>query len=327
MKLGMLGWIVGLSLLWVSGAAQGKAFLRFTGGPSGGTFQYFANGISARLSKQDPDLKVSPQASAGSTENLRRVNNKRAHFGVVHQGDLYLGRRGKLHKDSRKYDKVYALGVLYRSAAQLVASTSSGIKSLKDLPGKKVGIGGPGSGAAATAERFLVKVGLWDKIDHQFLGYSGAARAIKDGHLDAMWVVSGYPTRAVIELSASTAITMIPLLDAVKAHKFRDAYPFYHETSLPETTYEKWPHPYETFVDSTVWVAGAHTSMDHVYQSLKDIYSKEGLAYMVNLNRAASSMSVATAIQGVIVPLHPGAVKFWTEKGLKIPKNLMPNKS
>ncbi len=88
--------IVFLSILFYGQAVSAKEFLRFTGGPGGGTFQYFSNGIALRLSKNVDGLRVSTQSSKGSVQNIRKVENGRADFGIAYSGDLYLARNGKL---------------------------------------------------------------------------------------------------------------------------------------------------------------------------------------------------------------------------------------
>ena len=95
-----------------------KTRLAFSGGPEGGTFQYFSNGISTRLSKNLPDIEVSNMASAGSVENMRRINSGEADFGITYAGDLFLGRNGMLPKDRKKYENALAMSLsLWRSRA------------------------------------------------------------------------------------------------------------------------------------------------------------------------------------------------------------------
>ena len=86
--------IVVLLLICTTTVTIAKDFLKFSGGPSGGTFQYFSNGMAIRLSKKIPDLKVSNQASRGSVENIQKVDTKKADFGIAYSGDLYLAENG-----------------------------------------------------------------------------------------------------------------------------------------------------------------------------------------------------------------------------------------
>ena len=118
----------------------------FGGGPAGGTFQVVANAIQVyKPVKEMKEFTVKAQSSAGSVENLRKVDAGRMQFGVVYSGHVYLGANGKLKNDTAKYENVQAVAFLYGAPAQLVVKKGSGIKSTKDLAGKKVGVGNAGS--------------------------------------------------------------------------------------------------------------------------------------------------------------------------------------
>ena len=129
--------------------------LLFSGGPDGGTFQYFSAGISEYLSKELDGYKVLNEASAGSVENLRRLNKRESDFGITYSGDLYLGRNGRLSNHARQYRNVHAVAYLYGAPAHLVVLDDKRINSVSDLVGKKVAVGAVGSGAAASAQRFF----------------------------------------------------------------------------------------------------------------------------------------------------------------------------
>ncbi|PLX79594.1 MAG: C4-dicarboxylate ABC transporter substrate-binding protein, partial [Desulfuromonas sp.] len=181
-----------VTTLAIPGAAlAAKTRLGFSGGPEGGTFQYFSNGISSRLSKMIPNVEVSNMASAGSVENVRRINSGEADFGIAYSGDTYLARNGRLTNDTNTYPNVHAMAYLYGAPAHLIVLENSGIKTVSELAGKRVAVGSPGSGAAASAQRYFSALGLWDKMEVEFIGYSKAAAAIGDGLIDAMWVFAG----------------------------------------------------------------------------------------------------------------------------------------
>jgi len=299
-------------------AALAKDRLAFSGGPEGGTFQYFSNGIATRLSKNIDNLEVSNMASAGSLENLRRVNSGDADFGIVYSGDTYLGRIGKLTQDTREYKKVLAMAYLYGAPAHLIVKADSGINKVADLEGKRVAVGGPGSGAAGAAQRYFTTLGLWDKMKVEFLGYSKAASALGDNLIDAMWVFAGYPNSSVIQAAASNKIKLLNLVEAGEKAGFFEEYPFYTKLTIPANTYSGVDYDTASFQDSALWVAGEHVNPDIVYKALADIYSKEGLSYMVKVKSTAKAMSVEGGLNGIVTPVHPGAQKFWEEKGLTI---------
>ncbi len=300
-----------------AGLAQ-KTRLGFGGGPEGGTFQYFSNGIASRLSKMLKDVEVSNMASAGSVENLRRVNSGEIDFGISYSGDTYLARNGLLTNDTKKYPNVYAMAFLYGAPAHLVVLEGSGISQVSDLVGKRVAVGSPGSGAAASAQRYFSAIGLWDKMKIEFIGYSKAAAAIGDKLIDAMWVFAGYPNSSVIQAAASNKIKILSTWDAGEKGGAFTEYPFYAPLTIPAGTYSGVDYDVKSFQDSALWVAGKHVAPEHVYDALANIYTKEGLSYMVKVKSTAKSMSVKSALTGIVTPVHPGAQKFWKEQGLTL---------
>ena len=139
-----------------STSSLAKKRIVFGGGPAGGTFQVVANGIQVYKSvKAIEEFTVKAQSSAGSVENLRKVNKGKQQMGVVYSGHVYLGRNGLMKNDPKKYEDVLAVAWLYGAPAQMVVRADSGIKSVKDLVGKKVGVGNAGSGAFANCELFF----------------------------------------------------------------------------------------------------------------------------------------------------------------------------
>ncbi|MBE0617374.1 MAG: TAXI family TRAP transporter solute-binding subunit [Proteobacteria bacterium] len=299
--------------------AAAKKRLAYGGGPTGGTFQYFSNAIAIMLSKGIPDVEVSSEGTGGSSENLKRLNSGDVDFGIVYSGDLWLGSKGELPNDTKKYEKVRPMSYLYGAPAQLVALKDSGIKSPKELAGKKVAVGNAGSGAALSAQRYFEALGIWDKMEPQFLGYSAAASALGDKKIDAFWVLVGYPNASIIEASTTNDIILLDLNQAADEAKFFEKYPFYAKTKVPAGTYKGQDAEVNSFKDSALWCARQKLDDDIVYQSLKIVFSPEGLDDMVKAHKAAREMSIETGIDGIPLPLHPGAQKFWVEKGKAIP--------
>jgi TRAP transporter TAXI family solute receptor len=295
-----------------------KTRLGFGGGPEGGTFQYFSNGIASRLSKMLPDVEVSNMASAGSVENLRRVNSGEIDFGISYSGDTYLGRNGRLTNDTNVYPNVMAMAFLYGAPAHLIVLEKSGINAVADLAGKRIAVGGAGSGAAAAAQRYFSAIGLWDKMNIEYIGYSKAAAAIGDGLIDAMWVFAGFPNSSVIQAAASNKIKILSTWEAGEKGGAFEQYPFYAPLTIPKGTYSGVDYDVKSFQDSALWVAGKHVAPEHVYNALANIYTKEGLSYMVKVKSTAKSMSVQSALTGIVTPVHPGAQKFWKEQGLSL---------
>ena len=299
------------------GAAQAKERVVFSGGPAGGTFQVVANAIQVyKPIKASKDFRVRAQSSAGSVENLRKVNSGKAQMGVVYSGHVYLGRNGQMKNDTKKYEDVMAVAWLYGAPAQLVVRKDSGIKSTKDLIGKKVGVGNAGSGAFANCELFFTHLDVWDKIERNAMGYNDAAQAFGNNQLDAFWLFTAFPSGAVIMAAQTNDIDLIDLGKDATDSGFYEKYPYFSKISVPAGTYRGVDYESPSFQDSALWVANSKVSEDTVYNMLSIMYTEEGLAHMLQQKKTFKNMSLDTGTQGVVTPWHPGAVKFWKEKGM-----------
>lgn len=307
-----------LALLFIF-APNGMAAKRivFGGGPAGGTFQVVANSIQVfKPVKAIEEFKVKAQSSAGSVENLRKVDKGRSHFGVVYSGHVWLGRNGLMKNDTKKYENVLAVAYLYGAPAQLVVRANTGIKSTKDLVGKKVGVGNAGSGAFANCELFFSHLGIWDKIERNAMGYNDAAAAFGNNQLDAFWLFTAFPSGAVIMAAQTNKIALVNLDADAQASGFYDKYPYFAKLSVPSGTYRGVDYDAPSFQDSTLWVANSKLDDNIVYKMLSVIYTKEGLAHMVGQKKTFKEMSIESGVKGIVTPLHPGAEKFWREKGV-----------
>ena len=289
----------------------------FGGGPAGGTFQIVANAIQTYGPvKESEDYTVKAQSSAGSLENLRRINRGKMQFGVVYSGHVYLGREGQLKNDDRTYDDVLAVAYLYGAPAQLIVRQGSGIESVKDLVGKKVGVGNAGSGAFANCELFFTHVGIWDAVERNAMGYNDAAAAFGNRQLDAFWLFTAFPSGAVIMAAQTNDIDLVDLAADAEATGFFERYPYFSGLAVPAGTYRGVDHATPSFQDSALWVANADVPDDVVYDLLAKIYTDAGLAYMRQQKETFKEMGVENALKGIVTPLHPGAERFWAEQGL-----------
>jgi TRAP transporter TAXI family solute receptor len=218
------------AVLTITFAFSAESFAKkrviFGGGPAGGTFQVVANGIQVyKPIKAEEDFSVKAQTSAGSVENLRKTDAGRQQMSVVYSGHVWLGRNGQMKNDPKKYENVLAVAWLYGAPGQLVVRADSGIKSVKDLGGKKVGVGNAGSGAFANCELFFSHMGVWDKIERNAMGYNDAAAAFGNNQLDAFWLFTAFPSGAVIMAAQTNDIALVNLDADAEASGFYKKYP------------------------------------------------------------------------------------------------------
>jgi len=305
-----------ISLIF-SSASFAKERIVFGGGPAGGTFQVVANAVQVYQGIKDlKDFRVQAQSSAGSVENLRKTDSGKQQMSVVYSGHVYLGANGMMKNDTKKYTNVLAVAWLYGAPAQLVVRKGSGIKSVKDLAGKKVGVGGAGSGAFANCDLFFNHMGIWDKIERNAMGYNDAAAAFGNKQLDAFWLFTAFPSGAVIMAAQTNKIALVNLDADAKASGFYKKYPYFAKLTIPAGTYKGVDYDSPSFQDSALWVANAKVSDEAIYQMLTAIYSDEGLAHMKEQKSTFKHMAVKAGADGIVTPFHPGAKKFWMEKGI-----------
>lgn len=315
-RLLVIGFIAVVSFAFCQ-SAFAKERIVFGGGPAGGAFQVVANAIQVyKPMKEVAEFKVQAQSSAGSTENLRKTNDGKQQMSVVYSGEVHQGRNGLLKNDPTKYENVLAVAWLYGAPAQLVVRADSGIKSVKDLVGKKVGVGNAGSGAFANCELFFSHMGVWDKIERNAMGYDDAAQAFGNNQLDAFWLFVGIPAGAVMMAAQTNDIALVNLDADATASGFYAKYPYFAKLSIPANTYKGVDYDSPSFQDSALWVANSKVSTEAVYKMLSLIYTDEGLAHMVEQKKTFKYMSIKTGPDGIVTPFHPGAEKFWKEKGV-----------
>jgi len=291
----------------------------FGGGPAGGTFQTVANAIQVYGPIKDmasDGVNIKAQSSGGSIANLRNTDKGRVAFSTVYSGHVYLGANGLLKNDTKKYDNVQAVAFLYGAPAQLVVKKGSGIKSTKDLVGKKVGVGNAGSGAFANCELFFTHMGVWDKVERNAMGYNDAAAAFGNNQLDAFWLFTAFPSGAVIMAAQTNDIELVDLGADAEASGFYKKYPYFSKLKVPAGTYKGVDEDVPSFQDSALWVANKDVPEDVVYNMLKAVFTEEGLKHMVSQKKTFRAMAVEKGVDGIVTPLHPGAEKFWKEMGV-----------
>jgi TRAP transporter TAXI family solute receptor len=283
-------------------------------GPPGGTFEKIAAGMAQVLNEDISEVRVVVKPSGGSLANLLEVERGQLSMGLVFSGDAYLGWKGRLKKNMEPTKEVRALARLYGATAQLAVPGQSSIQTLGDLQGRRVAIGSSGTGSALTASRFFRSVGLWDQIIPIHEGYATGMEDMKMGNIDAVWLEVGFPSEYLLATSREIPLRFLDLAPAAKAWDFFSLYPFYTSTVIAAGTYRGQEKDILTFQDAALWVANAEVNEDLVYGALRALFSAKGLRQMRTAHPAAWDLSLKRGLQGVKIPLHSGARRFWQEK-------------
>ena len=134
--------------------------------------------------------------------------------------------------------------------------------------------------------------------------------------LDAFWVFAGFPNAAVLEAALQVDVRLLNTYKDGEEVDLFTKYPYFSRVVIPAGTYKGQDQDVNTFQDSTLWIANSKVPEDVVYKLLETVFSPEGLDYMVSVHKSAKEMSIEGGLKGVVTPLHPGAEKFWKEKGV-----------
>lgn len=314
-----------LSLVLSSTGLAQRQFLAIGGGSTGGTFNVFASGIGDIVGRSISSLNVTVEGSAGSGENIRRIQGGDLEMGIAFAGDSFLAYNGQdVFAEGGPYDRLRSIGFLYSAVSQIVTLEGNGITTLADLEGKSMAVGGAGSGTQLSLERLLTSVGIYDSITPVLVAGQNASDQLKNRQVDAYHALFGVPNAAVTDTASTADVHLISSFEEAAAAGFFDEHPYYTEYVIPAGTFNGVDEDVRTFRDAGLWVVSADVDDDLVYQMTKAIYDQAGLDRMLQVTKVASEMGVENALVGVQIPLHAGAAKYWQEAGVSIPDASQP---
>lgn len=303
------------ALLWVA-LERPAQNIKLGGGPEGGTFLVFTQGLAGLLQKQLPMTRITVGSSGGSVTNLIDIETGKVVMALAYAGDAYLGYRGLLEKHPAPLKNVQALGRVYGSTAQLVVLADSVIKSPEDLVNRRIAIGSPGSGAAHSAERYFRILGIWDEIIPLFTGYDQAMNELVGRRVQAVWQLVGAPSVSIVNTGRRHPLRLIDLSELAEQSEFLLKYPFYTWTTIPANTYEGQIRPVKSFQDNTLLVARADTDPELVKTTLQLLFSSAGKQRMREIHPVGKELDPKKGLMGIQIPLHPAAAEFWRERGV-----------
>ena len=210
---------------------------------------------------------------------------------------------------------------LWPNYVQLVTVESTGIKSVEDLKGKRVGVGAPNSGVELNARMIYEAYGMtYEDSQVDYLSYGEAIDQMKNGQCDAAFVTSGLPNATVSELAFSYDMVVVPI-DGEGRDNLIEKYPFFAASTIPANTYNNEEDVESVFVYN-IMLVNKNLSDDMVYDMLDIIHSDEGMANIkASHNTADENIDITFGVEDVKIPLHDGAAKWWQDHGYETPQN------
>ena len=299
--------------------AQVKTRISIATGGTGGVYYPLGGGMAALISKYIPNTEATAEVTTASVDNVKLLHGNRVGLAFSLPDTAWDGYSGVI-KGLPDKANIRALMALYSNFMHIVAADGSGIKSVADLKGKRVSTGAPGSGVEVKGLRVLEAYGLTPKDlkSQERLGAGESAGALKDRKIDAFFWDGGLPTGAILDLAATPGIKiqMIPHGDAIPKMVAKYG-PLYFTSNIPKGTYKGIDEDTPVAAATNLLIANAKLDEDLAYQITKLLL--EHTADLVAVHKAASEMTVKNAIVGSPIPFHPGALRYYKEKGIKLP--------
>lgn len=283
-----------------------------TGGTAG-TYYPFGGAMAKIWNSKIPGMNVTAQATGASVENVRLVNRKEAELAIVQSDTIDFAFNAK-EAFKEKLTKMAALAVLYPEAIQVVVRGDSKINRFDDLKGMKIGVGAPGSGTEANFRQISDIYGLKkEDVKAQYLSFSESAEQFKDKHIDAFIATAGIPNAAIMDIGTQHSIRILNIADD-KAALVVKKYPFLSPFTIPANTYKNQANAVKTIAVNAVLIMSTEVKEDVAYNIVKSLFENQG--ELAAAHAKGKELSLKTASSGVSVPFHPGAVKYYKEKGL-----------
>jgi len=305
-------------------------FFRIGTGSTGGTYHPIGGLIASAISNPPGarpcdrggacgpmGLIAVAQSTGGSVANVAAIRAGQLESGLAQADIAYWAHQGKqiFRGKGKKVESLRAIANLYPEAVHLVVRKDAKIAKIADLRGKRVSLGPRDSGTRVDAEIILRAHGITTRaIKAQYLAPGPSADALRDGTLDAIFLVAGPPAQAIVGLAGSTEISLIPIAGK-KVEQLRKRYPFFSRGVIPAGAYQN-EQPIETLTVGAQWVVSAEVSEELVYAITRALWHKNARQMLDDGHPEGRNIKLETALKGLGVPLHPGAARYYRDAGL-----------
>ena len=311
----LAGLALAVTLASLARPALADEFVAILTGGTSGVYYPMGVALSKVFTEKVPGVRPSVQATKASVENLTLIAAAKGELAFTLGDSLAAAWKGDEDAGfKRKLEKLRGVTAIYPNYVQIVASKDSGIKTLADLKGKRLSVGAPKSGTELNARAILEAAGLSykDLGKVEYLPFGESVELMKNRQLDATLQSAGLGVSSIRDLAASVPITVVAVPSATVD---KAGAPFVKQL-IPANTYDGQTEPVETAAVVNYLVTRSDLSDDLVYRMTKAIY--ESLPELQAAHSAAKSIDLQKAALGMPVPLHPGAARYFKEKGVPL---------
>ena len=295
-------------------AAAAPTYMSVATGGTSGTYYVVGGAIASAITKGGK-IQCTAETGNASVANLNLVATEGIEIAFVQNDIAYWAYNGELMFQGKPAKNIRAVASLYPEHIQAVVTKESGIKSIADLKGKRVGIGAPGSGVEGDVQAIFKVAGLTydDLAKADFLDFVATTSRFKDNQIDAGFVVAGYPTASIMDLTTTKDVTLLSFDDEMLA-TLQKEYPFFVPSTVPANTYSGITTETKTPAVMAILITNDSVPEEQIYEFLTAMYGN--LADIAAVHAKGKEITLEGALNGLTCPLHPGAEKFFKEKGI-----------
>lgn len=308
--------------LLVLGAAcsgQHAQYLSIATGGTGGVYYPYGGGLAKLISEQIPGVAATAEVTGASVDNLKLLQQGRADLAFTLADTLAEAVKGTGPFSSSGAVPARTIAILYQNFTHIVVLEGSGIDTVRDLRGRTVSVGSPGSGTELIASRVLEAAGLdaHRDIRRQALGVAESVNALKDGKLDAFFWSGGLPTPAVQDLAATSGIRLKLLPNAEFAPAMAKKYGagLYGEAAIPARAYRGAVEDVPVITVGNLLVASASMPEALAHDITKLMFDEQRA--LIAIHPEARHLAPATGPADSPAPFHPGAIRYYRARGWK----------
>jgi TRAP transporter TAXI family solute receptor len=292
--------------------AQAEQFINILTGGTGGVYYPLGVALSKIYAEKIKDAKPSVQSTKASVENLNLLQSGKGEVAFTLGDSLADAWKGNAEVGFKsKLDKLRTLAAIYPNYVQIAALKSAGINTLADLKGKRLSVGAPKSGTELNARAILTAAGMKysDLGKVEYLPFNESVELMKNRQLDAALISAGLGVSAIRDLCASVDCVIVQIPKAVVAKMGTP----YQSAPIPGGTYKGNDKDVDAVAIPNYLVTRAGLSDQEVYEMTKTLF--DNLPALQAAHAAAKAISLQKAGKNPPVPLHPGAAKYYKEKG------------
>ncbi|MFH1006939.1 MAG: TAXI family TRAP transporter solute-binding subunit [Candidatus Latescibacterota bacterium] len=312
MKTGKIFIPLVVTVMFILGLSNAQAQTRIsigTGG-TGGVYFPMGGGVAEVFNKYLKGVTARAEVTGASTENARLVGANQQQIALANADTAYYAYHGQ--REFKKPLDILSMFSMYPSNMQIVCLKDSPINSIADLKGKRVAVGPPGGNTFVLTWVILKAHGFTEKdIKPVYQTFVESVDSIRDGNIDAVFILAGYPNSAVLDLANTRSIKLIPTADSM-IKKIFEEYKFYTGSPIPAGTYKGVDQPIQSVVIMNIWIVNKTLPDDLVYRMVKAIFDHKD--FLVSVHTKAADMNLRDAVQ-VPCPMHPGAIRYFKEVG------------